>query len=473
MVLARMVGAEGLGVYQVALSVYSVFLTISGGGIPVTISRLISKSKVENDLQGERKAVSAGAVLALALCLPVIFIFLVTGDLFAFLFTDENGIEVFRVLLVGLIFCSLYGAIRAWFWGQKKFLTSSIFGIIEESVTVIAGVLLLKNASGTIDSAKSAAWANVLSHIVVFACALFWFYLKKGRLVSPKGTMKPLISSTAPITAVRTGGSLVGSAVAVLLPIMLVRAGMQESEALQTFGVISGMVMPALFVVATVIGSFSLVLVPELSEDYYGKNFQRLKRNIDRGLTAASLVACILTPFFFVLGEQIGLIAYSSKEAGEMIVKSCPLLLPMSLAMISTSILNSMGFEKQTFRFYFIGAAALLLCICLLPALIGGYAYIVGMGVSYAICAVCNLVFLFKKVLPVSRKFGFFRKTLISVGLILPISFVGQTFAKLFSRYFGEVLASVLIALFMAIITLLFYFALKIVTKDSAKKALR
>ena len=38
--LARFIGAEGLGLYQVALSLFAVFLTIGTGGIPVTISRL-------------------------------------------------------------------------------------------------------------------------------------------------------------------------------------------------------------------------------------------------------------------------------------------------------------------------------------------------------------------------------------------------------------------------------------------------
>ncbi len=470
MILARMVGAEGLGIYQVALSVYAVFITISGGGIPPTVSRLISKSRAENDLQGERKAVSAGVFLALALSLPVVLLFFLSGNLFSFLFHDKGGLAVFRVLLIGLVFCSVYGAIRAWFWGQKQFLTSSMFGIIEESVAVITGVLLLKTATTTIQSAEFAALSNVLSHVVACGCAFLWFYLRKGKLVSPKGEIKNLLTSATPITAVRTGGSLVGSAVAVLLPVMLVRAGMTQSDALKTFGIITGMVMPALSIVATVIGSFALVLVPELSEDYYANRQERLQKNIDRGLTASALVACLLMPFFFVLGESLGLLAYSSKEAGEMIVKSCPILLPMSLAMISTSILNAMGFEKQTFGYYFIGAAFLLACICFLPALLGGYAYIIGIGGSYAVCTILNLRCLFKKVLTPNRQFHFFKKTLLSIALILPVSFVGQTFKSFFTRYFSEIIADLFIGGIMLLVSVIFYFLMHLITANPVPK---
>ena len=37
-ILSRMLGAEGLGVYQVALTVFAVFITISSSGLPITLS---------------------------------------------------------------------------------------------------------------------------------------------------------------------------------------------------------------------------------------------------------------------------------------------------------------------------------------------------------------------------------------------------------------------------------------------------
>ena len=45
--LSRTLGPEGLGVYQVALTVFAVFLTISSSGLPVTLSRTISKHRAD------------------------------------------------------------------------------------------------------------------------------------------------------------------------------------------------------------------------------------------------------------------------------------------------------------------------------------------------------------------------------------------------------------------------------------------
>ena len=74
-VLSRLIGAEGLGLYQVALSVFSVFVTIGTGGIPVTVSRLVTKGWAGQDKKSRHAALTAGIALSLCLTLPVCFIF--------------------------------------------------------------------------------------------------------------------------------------------------------------------------------------------------------------------------------------------------------------------------------------------------------------------------------------------------------------------------------------------------------------
>lgn len=461
-VLSRLIGAEGLGLYQVALSLFSVFLTIGTGGIPVTVSRLISKSKAEEDARGEHAAFSAGALLSLLLTVPVLLVFLPFGEKFTFLFSDDRAVAVFKILLLGLVFSSLYAVIRGVFWGNKRFLTGSILEIAEETVMVIAGVLLLQNVNDSLSGATKAAWAVVISYLFSFTASVVCFFVGGGKLSSPKKTLRPLFNATLPITTVRASGSLVNSAVAVLLPAMLIRAGATSAEALRLFGVASGMAMPVLFIPATIIGSLSLVLVPELSEDYYRKNTVRLYKNLERGLTVSFLVACVLLPFFYALGADLGALAFSEALAGEMIVKGCVILLPMSLTMITTSMLNSMGYERQTFLFYFIGAAAMLLCILLLPPLCGVYAYIVGLGASYVLTAVCNLALLAKTCPELFKTRG---KKLLRTGAyalcaVMPLSLIGGLLETLFTRVFSAFPAALLTAIALALCTLAVYLLL-------------
>lgn len=470
-VLSRLIGAEGLGIYQVSLSLFSVFLTIGTGGIPISVSRLISKSKAENNLQGERSVTCAGFALTLLLTLPVCIFLGLFAQYLPFLFSDERCIPVFKILLLGLCFSALYAVVRGNFWGNKQLLLPSVLEIAEETVMVIAGVLLLQNVDNAADGAINAAWAVVISYLFSFTASILCFFLGGGKLSSPKNTLKPLFTSTLPITSVRAGGSLVNSAVAVLLPAMLVRTGVKESEAVGLFGIVSGMAMPVLMIPATIIGSLSLVLVPDLSENFYAKRTDLLYKNLRRGLNAAFLVACALIPLFYVLGDDVGKIAFSQPLAGDFIRNSCPILLPMSMAMISTGMLNSMGYEKQTFLFYFIGAAALLLCILLLPPLCGAYAYVIGLGASYLLNTVCNLILLHKKcphLFKPKRKEGSHTSLKVFL-LLLPISLLGKFVAALFSYLFGEFLVLLFTALAMAAITALLYWIFGIFPRKNHK----
>ena len=464
-VLSRLIGAEGLGLYQVALSLFSLFLTVGTGGIPITVSRMISKSKAENDPLGERRAVSAGICLCLVLTLPFCLILGAFGKHMTFLFSDERSFGVFRILLIGLACSSVYAVIRGSFWGNKEFLTPSILEIAEETVMVIAGVLLLRSVPSPAVGAEKAAWAVVISYFFSFTASLLCFFFRGGKLSTPKTAFKPLFKATMPITSVRASGSLVNSAVAVLLPVMLIRAGAGKTEALRLFGIVSGMVLPVLFIPSTLIGSLSLVLVPELSEDFYRKNYARLRKNLERGLSVSFLIACVLIPFFYALGEDIGRLAFSEAAAGKMIVKSSLVLLPMSVTMISTSMLNSLGFEKQTFLFYFIGAAAMIVCILILPPVCGVYAYIVGLGVSYILTAVCNLVFLHKKglIFQKNQEQVCVRPLLLSLISILPLSVLGQAFCTLFKGFAGQSLAVVFSALALAAACAVLYILLGII----------
>lgn len=459
-VLSRLIGAEGLGLYQVALSLFSVFLTIGTGGIPITVSRLISKSKAENDVYGERSAVGAGACLCLFLTLPIALILGIFPKTVGFLFTDERCVSAFRILLLGLTFSSLYAVVRGSFWGNKQFLTPSVLEIAEEAVMVIAGVLLLQGVTSAVDGANRAAWAVVISYTFSFTASTVCFFLFGGKLAKPNKQLKPLFRATVPITSVRASSSIVNSAVAVLLPAMLVRAGASSEEALSLLGIVSGMAMPVLFIPSTIIGSLSLVLVPELAEDFYRKNTRRLYQNISRGLSVTLLVSLCLIPFFYAFGGDLGSLAFSEPLVGEFIKKGSLILLPMSLTMITTGMLNSMGFEKQTFLYYFAGAAAMLLCILFLPAVCGAYAYVWGLGASFTLNAVLNLFLLHKKCNGLYKSMwqgrgqGSVQPLLRALLLVLPIALCGSLSLALFKRVFGQFFALVLSGVCTGILTL-------------------
>lgn len=441
-VLSRSLGSEGIGLYQISLTVLAVFITATSSGIPITLSRLIPKYRAEQNPLAEQQCVTSSILLTLAFCLPITLLFYFGHSLLDFLFTDERCVSVFFMMLPGLTFTSVYAVLRGSFWGNKNFMPYSIIELIEEMVMILVGTVLVSQATDTLEGAKRAGLAVTVSYLTSFTIAMIYFFAKGGTLSRP-GQIRPLLSSALPITTMRTSTSLIASLVAILFPLRLTQFGMTESQALSSYGVICGMSLPILSIPATVIGSIALVLVPELSENYYRKQTAQLTQNITKAIRTTLLIAGLLIPVFAVLGKEIGMLLYSNALSGEIIQRCSFMLLPMSLNMITTSILNSLHCEKQTLVFYFIGAVSMLLCIWLLPASVGIYSLCIGMAVSNVIGAGCDLFLLRRKIpgLQLSKLF------LLAAFLILPATVFGFLVAKLAFLYLGSIGAILLTAL--------------------------
>ncbi len=430
-ILSRTLGPEGLGIYQVSLSVFAVFLTVASSGLPITLSRTISKHRARGDLQGEHRA-TAAAILITVVCGGAItlLLFLLRGP-FTKIFSDPRCGDLFYILIFGLTFTSVYAVIRGNFWGNKRFFAYSLIELIEEIVMIVCGVFLFFFVGTGIPDINKAAVAVLVSYLSSFSIALFYFIRKGGRIASPRGEIKPLLKASMPVTAMRTSSSLVNSLISVIFPMRLMAAGMSSARAMSAYGIVGGMVMPILTIPCSLIGSIALVLVPELSECYYKGDREKLAELVKKALNATLLIAGILIPFLVVCGEGVGVMLYSNAESGILIEKSAFILIPMSVTMISTSLLNSMGCERQTLLFFLLGAASMLLCAWLLPRYLSSGALLVGMACDYTVSTVCSLILLAKKTGKL-RSWGYFFKLML---VIIAVSIAGMGIRSLVMIY--------------------------------------
>ncbi len=442
-VLSRIIGAEGLGIYQICLSVFAVFLTAASSGIPVTVSRLMAKNGAKNDIKGKNAAVTAGVVATLMFTVPMAIILFFGRNLLGFLFTDDRCMNVFILLLPGLILTSIYAVMRGSFWGNKQFLPYSIIELLEDAVMVVLGCILVYGVTDPVAGAERAAVAVLVSYVFSFIVSLFWYFKKGGRFSNPKRQLKPLFSSSMPITAMRTSTSVLNSAVAILLPVLLMNAyGLDNSEAISLYGVAIGMSVPILFIPSALIGSISVVVAPELAENYYKNKTALVKFDIEKSVKAAIFIATLIIPVLFVLGDEIGSVLYSNEMSGEIIQNCAFILLPMCLAMITTTVLNSMNCENKTLLYYIIGAALMIVSIVALTRFVGVYSYMIGLAASFVISAVFNLRLLAKK----CEGIKFISYILRSIVVVIATCAFGMMLDGIISRYVATVWQMVICA---------------------------
>lgn len=432
--LSRTIGAEGIGLYQVALSVFSLLLTITCSGTPITVSRLITKYRAENKSDNISKVITAGLLITVLVAFPVCLVFFIFGKNFSFLFADERCINIFLIVLPGLIFTSIYAVLRGVFWGTKDFLPYSIIELLEEICMIIAGIILIHFATDVYQGAFRAGVAVLISYLFSFTLASAVFFIRKNKLKNPKSEFKPLLKSALPITAMRTANSLAVSLVSIILPLRLINAGLTETQAMSSFGAAVGQAIPLLFIPTTLIGSFTLVLVPEISESFYRKRHFYLKRDVEKALKFTTFLTCLFIPVFFVFGEEIGILIFNGYECGKYLTASAFLMLFMSLSNITTSILNSMGFEHKTLIYYIISGIFMLASIWFLPQFISIYALLIGFTFIYGLTTILNLVLLNKHC---EQKPKYLKFLFLAVILLVPTILFGAMLEKMLLSILG------------------------------------
>lgn len=420
--LSRNLGSEGVGIYQVALSIVGLLMTLTASGIPITVSRIMTKHSAENYYDKSYGTVAAGVLLSLLMSVPVVLALYLFPNTFNFIFADERSYTVLKIILPGIIITSVYAVIRGFFWGKRFFFSYSVIELLEESVMLVAGIILISKATTLKDGIEGAANAVLISYVFSFVSASILFFIRGGKFKNPKNEFKPLISSATPITVMRTATSLINTLIAVILPMRLVLSGLTSGEAMSQFGELSGMSIPLIYIPSTLIGSIALVLVPELSDNFYRNSLITLKNNVEKAIKCSVFISCLIIPVFLSMGKEIGVMVYGNQNAGVYVQRASIIMLPMSITMITTSMLNSLNLEKKTLLFYLIGAAFLILSIYFLPKFVGIYSLIIGLSLSYLTTAILNLI-LIKKTCRRPPKFLFF--ILISALFIVPSSIFG------------------------------------------------
>ena len=465
--LSRTIGAEGIGLYQVALSVFALLLNVVCSGTPITVSRLMTKYRAHGQEVRVGKIIAAGITFTLAVALPVCAITMIFGKSFTFLFADERCLTVFLIVMPGLVFTSVYSVLRGVFWGNKDFLPYSVTELLEEICMIIVGIALISNATTVYQGAVRAGVAVLVSYIFSFSLGATVFVLRKNKLKNPLSEFKPLLKSALPVTAMRTANSLASSLVSIILPVRLIAAGMTSTEAMSAFGAAVGQAIPLLFIPTTLIGSFTLVLVPEISENYYKKNHFALKRDVEKAIKFSVLLTSFFVPIFTVCGEEIGLLVFGGGSSGKYLSASAFLMLFMSLSSITTSILNSMGLEKKTLIYFMISGALMLLSIWFLPKFTGIYALLIGFTFIYGLTTVLNLILIAKNcpIKPNYLKFlGY------STAFILPVTVFGVMLENLLIAPLGIFLTLIVCSIVMVTVLGLLYLSFDLFSVSLFKK---
>lgn len=423
--LSRTIGAENLGIYQIALSVFFLFATLTAG-LPLTVSRKTAELKVLADSNKEKSILSSSLILGVAISTGIVLVLYLCSSHLTFLFSDERCLPLFLLLLPSCISTAVYGIIRGWFWGNRKFSIFSFTEFFECIIRISLGILLVSGVIAGAGGAYGTALSFTISDVLCTAILCVLFVYNGGKLGKPK-SFKEISRTAVPLTAVRLYSSFINSIIAIIVPARLVVYGMESTLAVAEFGRAMGMAIPLLASPSTLTGAIATVLVPELASLKASYNINELRKKAERSIILSMICAYLFITVFLPLGREIGVLFYSDEIAGQFVSYASIIMLPMSISGITSTMLDSLGLELKTMRNYVIGSVLMLIMLFISPSFAGTYSIAIGLGTSYLTATVLNLAVL-KNHLNIS--IIKIVEVLISVGITTGVCSYGAIFIK-------------------------------------------
>lgn len=399
--LPRLIGAEGVGLYQMGYPLLITLITIITGGIPIAVAKLTAEAVAQNDERAVRNVLRASLLLVIAVSIPLfITCILLAPWVSSHLLTDDRVYYTFVAMSPILIFVSISAVLRGYFQGKSNMIPTAFSQVSE---TIVRSIFVLLFAVWMlpygIHFAAAGAMAGVLlGEIIGMIVLIIQFRLSEvgespssttaqqinGRKFS--STIRSLLNISIPIT----GSKLVGSTSYFLESIMIVQslavAGVATAVATAQYGMLQGMVIPIILLPGVLTYSLSVSLIPTLSEAYARKDMRTIHARLHQSIRLALVTGVPFVVFMIVLAEPICLYLYGDPAPAAMLKWMAPAALFLYFQSPLQATLQVLDKPGTALINTFIGAAIKLTLIVFLAAKLKLGIH----GVIIAIC--CNIV---------------------------------------------------------------------------------
>ena len=360
--LANALGGEGMGLYQLVLAVYALFVTLATAGVSVAATRLMAEELARGRAQARGMLVRLAGTGLLLGAAAMAAQYGLAGAAARWWLGDARAAGALRVSAFGMPWMALSAVLRGFFIARRRVEPNVLSQLVEQSVRI--GIIWYALEWGNAQDVSARCTAVLAATAVseaVSACILLLFY--RGEAVRAFGAEKArrpadparrLWEILWPVEGGRCLASALHTAENMLVPacltVCLLDAG-GRSAAVAQYGSLKGMALPLLTFPFGLLGSLSVLLMPEITQAHIRGERARLDCLLDRMLRLTGCFSALAGALFWVWGEPLALLLYHSQEAGFYLRVLGPAMPLMYLESMVDGAMKGMGEQKAVFRY--------------------------------------------------------------------------------------------------------------------------
>ncbi|MBQ0110813.1 MAG: oligosaccharide flippase family protein, partial [Oscillospiraceae bacterium] len=365
--LSDKIGSDGIGLYQMLMSVFVFFTAFIAGGLTTAATRQIKDRLCANNHKAAKSAVGYTVAVSLAFSLFCALICFLFAEFISVRFIkDALCLPAVKIMGFILPFMAVSAVLRGWFIARGKAEIPSVSLIIEQTVRLASIFFIIPKNGDTSRTLFLVMLCDMLGEAVSMVFLAVNYFSDSGKFQCGAGEpplrfFKEHFHIVLPMTAGKYLNSFLRTAENLIVPSLLA-VTLGAKGGVSAFGLIKGMALPLLLFPASALSSVTVLIIPELSAALSQKNFCKIRYAVGRNFEITAFFSFITAAIFYVLAKPLAVCIYHEPAVAPVIQCLAPLIPVMYFDTTADGILK--GLDKQTASFlYSTGDCILRLCL--------------------------------------------------------------------------------------------------------------
>lgn len=404
-------GDTGMGYYNSAYSIYTLFYMLSTSGLPVAISVTVSEKRAQGKIGSAKKVFHLALAVFAAIGLLAFALMFFASDKLALLISSELSAMSIAAAAPTILFVCVSGAYRGYFQGCGNMMPTAVSQLIEAMGKLLIGIACALYAI------RRGAEIHVVAAYAVFGLTAGSFvgmlYLIITRFVrgdrdlvteheidytSDKtgSIFKRFLTISIPVTLSASVMSLTNTLDTAMIQRILILSGMTAEEATAAYGNYTSLAVPLFNLPPVLIYPIAYSLVPAVAAAAGEGKIEAVRDKIRVSLKYALIIGLPCAMGLSALSDPILCLLYndtSAHAAAMLLTLLAPSSLLVCILAITNSVLQGCGKEKMPVISMLVGGGVKLLSGMLLIKLCGISGAPMSTFLCYLTVTVMNLAF--------------------------------------------------------------------------------
>ncbi|REE67577.1 stage V sporulation protein B [Paenibacillus taihuensis] len=403
MYVARVLGAEGIGLLMMAHPLVPLVITITELGLPVAISKLVAEAYARDEKEKVRRIlyVSLSVTTFLSVTLTT-FSLLGSHWIASILLSDQRAYYAMLAITPIAPIVAVSAVLKGYFRGIQQMKIIAASDVLEYSVQIacVLALVHLLLPYGVAYAAAGAMAASVVSEAISLSFLAISYKLRgearapgetwAGHIRHGKQTLNELLQIGLPTTGQGVVQSVYSAFQPLLIATSLGLAGLSTALATKQFGMLAGYAFPLLFMPSFITQSLSTALVPAIGEAAANKNDRLVHERMNQAMRLGLLIGAPATVILFEWATPLTTLVYKTPEAGLLLKILAPMFFLHYFDAPMHAILLGLGRASATLWNYIISTAFKAIAIFVFGSQFGIVGITFGIGIGIVMQTLLN-----------------------------------------------------------------------------------